>query len=82
MAPVAREALVATVAGQRHGHMAARELADPVGRDRRAVGIGLVVQVDEPVDQVEVVAADGLDVVVGPVPVGAGAAPDGVRRQS
>ena len=50
--------------------MLARQLADAVGGDGGAVGIGLVVQPGQRVDQVEVVALDGLDVVVGVVAVG------------
>jgi hypothetical protein len=69
VAAVAAEALIATVAGECHGHVLAGQLADAVGRDRRAVGIGLVVQAGQFVDQVEIVALDGLDAVVGLVPV-------------
>ena len=70
VAAVAAEGLVAAVARQRHRDMLARELADAVGRDRRAVGIGLVVQARERVDQVEVVGLDDLDAVVRVVAVG------------
>ena len=61
VAPVAGEALVAAVARQRDRHVLARELAHAVGRDRRAVGVGLVVEARELVDQVEVVALDRFD---------------------
>ena len=68
--PVAAEALVAPVAGQRHRHVLARELADAVGRDRRAVGIGLVVELRQCVDQVEIVALDEIRVVSRSVAIG------------
>ena len=58
VAAVAAEALVAAVARQRDRHVLARELADAVGRNRRAVGVRLVVQPRQRVDQVEVVALD------------------------
>jgi hypothetical protein len=48
----------------------ARQLADPVGGNRRAVGIGFVVQPGQRVDQIEVVAGDQVAVMVGAVAVG------------
>ena len=63
---VAAEALVAAVARQRDGHVLARELAYPVCRNRRAVGIGLVVRLRQRVDQAEIVAVDGFGEVPGP----------------
>jgi hypothetical protein len=69
IAPIAAEALVATVARQRHGHVPARELADPVRRDRRAVGVGLVVKRRELVDQIEIVGLHALDAVVRVIPI-------------
>ena len=47
--------------------MLASELTDAVGRNRRAVGIRLVVQVRKIVDQVEVVALNALHEVARPV---------------
>ena len=47
VAAVAAEALVAAVARQRDGDVLARELAHAVGRNRRAVGIRLVVDAGE-----------------------------------
>ena len=70
VATVAAEALVAAVAGQRHRHVPARELADPVGRQRRTVGVRLVVEAGQRVDQVEVVALDPIDEVPRPVALG------------
>ena len=70
VAAVAAEALVAAVAGQRDGHVLARELADAVGRNRRAVGIRLVVEPRQRVDQVEVVALDPVDEVPRAVAIG------------
>ncbi|KFB73972.1 MAG: hypothetical protein AW09_000757 [Candidatus Accumulibacter phosphatis] len=46
------------------------QLADPVGRDRRAVGIGFVVESGQGVDQIEVVAGDHFAVMVGSITVG------------
>jgi hypothetical protein len=69
VAAIAAEALVAAVSRQRHGHVAARELAHAISRDRRAVGVRLVVQCRELVDQIEVVGLDALDAMVGVVPV-------------
>jgi hypothetical protein len=48
----------------------ARQLADPVGGDRRAVGIGLVVEPGQGVDQIEVVAGDQFAVMVGSIAIG------------
>ena len=70
VAPVAAEALVAAVAGQRDGDVLAGELADAVGRNRRAVGVGLVVERRERVDEVEVVALDAIDEVPRVVAIG------------
>ena len=61
IAAVAAEVLVAAVAGQRDGHVLARELADAIRRNRRAVGVGLVVEACQRVDQIEVVALDDVD---------------------
>ena len=79
VAAVAAEGLVAAVARQRHRDVLARQLADAVGRDRRAVGIGLVVQPGQGVDEVEVVALHGLDEVVG---AGSGRPPSARTRDS
>ena len=65
IAPIPGEALVAAVAGQRDSHVAARELADAVGGDRRAVRIRFVVHAGELVDQIEVVARHVIDPVAG-----------------
>ena len=70
VAAVAGEILVAAVARQRHRHLLSRQLAHAVGRDRRAVGIRLVVQVGEGVDQAVVVLADHLGMVAGAVALG------------
>jgi hypothetical protein len=70
VAAIAAESLVAAIARQGHRHMLARQLADAVGGDRRAVGIGLVVQPGQRVDQIEVVAGDHFAVMVGAVAVG------------
>ena len=70
VAAVAAEALVAAVARQRDGDVAARQLAHAVGRDGRAVGVRLVVGARQRVDQVEVVALDAIDEVPRPVAVG------------
>ncbi len=69
VAPIAAEILVAAVAGQRDRDVLARQLADPVGRDRRAVGIRLVVDATRAVHEVEVVARDVIDEMTGPVAV-------------
>jgi hypothetical protein len=50
--------------------MLARELANPVRGYRRAVGVGLVVEACERVDQIEVVALDRLDEVARAVAIG------------
>ena len=50
--------------------MLAGQLADAVGGDGRAVGIGFVVERGQRVDQVEVVAFDDVEVVIGLVAVG------------
>ncbi len=70
VAPVAAEGLVATIARERHRHVLARKLADAVSRDRRAVGIRLVVQARKRVDQVEIIAGDRLEPVRGLVALG------------
>jgi hypothetical protein len=67
---ITAKSLVAAIAGEGHRHMFARQLADAVGRNRRAVGIGFVVQPGQRVDQIEVVAGDEVTVMVGPVAVG------------
>ena len=61
---------VAAVAAERHRDVLARQLADAVGGDRRAVGVGLVVEARERVDQIEVVAAHHLQAVIGLVAIG------------
>ena len=70
VAPVAAEALVAAVARQRHGHVLARQLADPVGRQRGTVGIRLVVDAGQAVDDVESVAGDRVDEMARTVALG------------
>ena len=50
--------------------MLARQLAHPISRDGRAVCVRLVVQPGQGVDEVEIVALDSLDPVVGAVTVG------------
>ena len=70
IAAITAEGFVATVTGERDRHVLARQFADTVSRDRRAVGVGLVVKSGERVDKVEIVAGDGLDAVIGLVAVG------------
>ena len=67
---VAAKALVAAIAGKRDGDVLARQLADAVGGDGRAVGVGFVVELCQGVDEVEVVAFDHVEVVIGLVAVG------------
>src|SRR5438270_12596124 len=50
--------------------MLACELADAVSWDRGAVGVGLVVDAGELVDQIEVVALDAIDEMAGPISFG------------
>ena len=70
IAAVAGEVLVAAVARERDGHVFARELANAVGRQCRAVGVRLVVGLRQHVDQVEIVAFDGVDEMPRPIAVG------------
>ena len=70
VAAVAAEAFVAAIAGKGHGNVLAGQLADAVGGDGRAVGVGFVVEPGQGVDEVEVVAFDHVEVVVGLVAVG------------
>ena len=70
VAAVAAEALVAAVAGKCDGNVLAGELADAVGGDGRTVGVGFVVEPGQGVDEVEVVAFDHVEVMVGLVAVG------------
>ena len=50
--------------------MLAGQLADAVGGDGRTVGVGFVVKPGQGVDEVEVVAFDHVEIVVGLVAVG------------
>ena len=67
---IAGQVLVAAVARQCDGHASTGGLAYPVGGHSRAVGKRLAVQPAQPVDQVEVIAADGVQAVVGGIAVG------------
>jgi hypothetical protein len=49
--------------------MLAGQLADPVGRDGRTVGIGLVVERGERIDEIEVVGLDRFDEMPGLVAI-------------
>jgi hypothetical protein len=70
VASVAAKRFVAAVTRQRDRHVLARELANPVGGNRRAVGIGLVVLPGERIDQAEIVAVHGFDRVPRPIALG------------
>ena len=70
IAPVAGEILVAPVARQGDRDVRPGELADAVGGDRRAVGVRLVVEPRQLVDQIEVVALDPVDMVARAVALG------------
>ena len=70
VAPIAGEDLVAAVARKRHRDPLARQAADLVGRNRRTVGEGLVVDVGQAVDQLEGVGLHHLHVVLGPEGLG------------
>ena len=70
VAPVAGKVLVAAVARQRHRDVFAGQLADLVGGDRRAVGVRLVVDAGELVDEVEVVAGHVIDEMTRLVAIG------------
>ncbi len=70
IAPITPEAFVAAIAGQGDGDMPPRELANAIGGDRRAVGIGFVVKLRQRVDQIEVVALDPVNEVPGLVAIG------------
>ncbi len=63
IAPISAEALVTPVPRQRNRHVLACQLADAIRRDRRAVGVGLVVYARERVDEIVIVARDLLDKV-------------------
>ena len=65
IAPIAGEALVTAVAGETDGDTFTREFADAIGRHRRAVGIGFIVDPGETLDQVEIVRLDGFDMMIG-----------------
>ena len=67
VAAVAAKGLVTPIARKRHGDMLAGQLADAVGGDGGTVGEGLVVEMGQRVDEVEVVAADGFNAVVGAI---------------
>ena len=70
VAPIAAKTFIATITGQRHSDMAAGELADPIGGNGRAVGIGFIVQPGQGIDQVEIIAIDGIDKMPGLVAIG------------
>ena len=70
VAAIAAKALVAAVAGKGDGDVLARQLADPVGGDGGAVGVGFVIEPGQRVDEVEVVALDDVEEVIGAVAVG------------
>ena len=65
MAAIARQRLVRTIAGKRHGYRFARQRGDLVGRQRTAVGEGFVEMVDQRVDQAEIIGPDDLRMVIG-----------------
>ena len=67
---VATKTFIAAVTRQRDSHMPARQLANPVGRNRRAVCKGLVVKMCQQVHQPEIIAADDLYTVRCAVAVG------------
>ena len=69
VAAIAAKALVATVARQRHRDVLARELAHAIGGDGGAVGVGLVIERGQGVDEVEVVGFHRLDEVIRAVAV-------------
>ena len=70
VAAIAAEAFIAAIAGKGDGDVFAGQLADAVGGDSRAVGVGFVVEPGRGVDEVEVVAFDHIEVVIGVVAVG------------
>ncbi len=69
VAPVAAKALIAAITGQRHGHVLAGQLADAVRGNRGAIRIRLVIQLRQLVDQVEILALDLLDEVLGVIAI-------------
>src|SRR6516225_12369520 len=64
------EHLVAAISRQGHRDALARHRADAECRDRRAVAKRLVVNAGQPVEQIERVWDDLLDVMIGPVTLG------------
>jgi hypothetical protein len=68
IAAVAREGLVAAVAGERHGHMLARHLGHEVGRHGRGIGQRLVVEPRERVHRQARIRLEHLGVVARPDP--------------
>ena len=70
VAPVPAKALVTAIARQCYGHMLPCQLANPVGRYRRTVGIRFIVKARQRIDEIEVVALDGIDEMIGLVTIG------------
>jgi hypothetical protein len=70
VATIAAKGFIATVTRQGNRDVPARQLTDAVGGNRRTVGIGLVVQTGQRVDQIKVVAGDQVTVMAGAVTVG------------
>src|SRR5207253_4721205 len=68
IALVAREGLVAAVAGERDGDVAARDLRDEQRRERRLVAEGLVERLREPRQQLARIGLDHDLLVPGAVP--------------
>ena len=70
VAAVTAKHFITAIAGQRHSHFAPRQLTNAVSGNGRAVGIRLVIEPRQRVDQIEIVAANGFDIVIGLVLVG------------
>src|SRR5438874_80622 len=65
-----RYVFMSAIAGERNGDCLSRELTQAIGRNRRAVGEGFVVDVGQRVEKTEVLGIDLLDAMVGPIAVG------------
>ena len=67
VASIAGMILVTAVARQRHRDPLARQFTDPISRQRGAVGIGFVVEVDQLIDQRKIIGVDLLGKMIGAV---------------
>ena len=67
MTSIAGKYFIAAITRERNGDVLARQLADTVGRNRRAVRKRLVVNFGDAINQREIVGIDLFDMVVGRV---------------